>query len=91
MRYTVKLFPDLSEPIHFQRSPDGLWLPNGSTLHWPEPETGVVLRYAKDGELLGEWWPGDLGYDDVLQLFDRFPRCPEIDLGPTLRVIWPED
>lgn len=91
MNLLENLFPDLPQPVHVERTPDGLLLPDGSTLHWPEDDTGVVLRFARDGELVGEWWLGESGYGVVMELFKQFPGRHDIVVGPRLRVIWPNE
>jgi len=91
MNLLENLFPDLPQPVHIERTPDGLLLPDGSCLHWPEDQTGVVLQFDSKGEVVVEWWPDEDGYALVMELFKRFPGRHDIVVGPSLRVVWPDD
>ena len=82
MSLLQRLFPDLSQPVHGEWTKDGLLLPDGSCLHWPEDDRGVVLRFAKDGELISEWWPGDPNYDALMNFFKIHPGPHDIVVKP---------
>jgi hypothetical protein len=87
-----RLFPNLpSSILVIGVNKDGLSLSDGSALHWPEEETGVVLASDFEGDIVGECWPGDEGHDDLLRLFERHRGPQEIQDRPRLRVIWGDE
>ncbi len=87
-----RLFPDLPSPIQvIGLAKDGLLLSNGAVIYWPEDDTGVVLASDFEGNIVGECWPDDEGYEDLVQLFERHRVPQEIQDRPRLRVIWGEE
>jgi len=88
----ARLFPDSAEPIHVIGATEvGLSLSDGSVLFWPEDDTGVVLASDFDGDIVGEVWPDEDSYDDLLRLFEQY-RGPQEPLDrPRLRVVWGDE
>lgn len=72
----------------------GFLLEDGSTLHWPEEETGVILKSDAAGDIVGEWWPGDDNYNEML---NKFPPNGDLDFGdepddqPDFELVYPEN
>lgn len=65
---------------------NGLLMPDGSVIFYPEQETGAIVHYMA-GEIVGEWWPGDPDYDKVMKRFPLHKRPSDTD-EPKFTVIF---
>jgi len=83
-----RLFPNAPTTVSVcDVAPRGLLLSDLSALHWPEQYNGVVLQFHMSGDVCREWWPGEPGYDDLLELF-KLRGAPQT---PQLRVVGGQD
>lgn len=88
----ARLLPDSTEPVHVvEPTRVGLLLTNGGVLFWPEEDTGVVLASDFEGDILGESWPDEEGYEDLLRLFEQHRGPHEAVDRPRLRVVWGDE
>ena len=88
----ARLLPEETHPIHVvEPTRAGLLLTNGGVLYWPEDDTGVILASDFESDIVGECWPGEVGYDDVLGLIEKHRGPQELRDRPRLRVVWGDE
>ncbi len=88
----ARLLSDETQPVQVvEPTRAGLLLNNGGVLFWPEEDTGVVLASDFEGDILGESWPDEEGYEDLLRLFEQHRGPQEPRDRPRLRVVWGDE
>ena len=67
---SVKEYTDVELLIGKQNTIDqGRVFDDGSIATWPDDKTGQIVRYDSEGEIIGDWMPGDEGYDEAVSWF----------------------
>ena len=88
MSILCKLLPDAPQPVRVvEATKEGLRLSNGWMLEWPDEDCGVIFLCDQNENLFFECWPGELHYNELIELFKRWPSKHEVVNRPTLRVI----
>lgn len=88
----ARLLPDETQAVHVvEATRAGLLLSNGGVLCWAEDDLGAVFVTDFEGDFVGESWPEDEGYSEVIQLLNSHRGPREIRDRPRLRVFWGDE